>query len=125
MTGLLHLNACSAWRRAQDLAITRSAPKLLARQRRALGKRLELSPGDHGMNPAAKTAIGRSDDPLAADTFGEAQNALRDQLGMLDDIGRVAHDARQNDLAVGKFDLLPHGPFVLVADVPGFEGIRL
>ena len=33
--------------------------KLFARQHRGLGKRLQLGPGDHGMNPAAKPAIGQ------------------------------------------------------------------
>ena len=60
--------------------------------------------------------------PTAA---GEAQDALGHQLGMLDQIGRVADDARQHDLAFRQLDVLPQLPFVLVAHVGGLERIAL
>ena len=49
----------------------------------------------------------------------------RDQLGMLDDVGRMADDARHDDLAVGQLDVLPQRPFVLVADIAGLEAVGL
>src|ERR1700684_4592533 len=79
-----------------------SAPKLLARERGALRQSFELGPGDHRMHAAAEPAIGRGDHALAADAFGEAQNALRHELRMLDHVRSVADDAGQNHLAVGK-----------------------
>ena len=39
-----------------------------------------------------ETAIGRSNDVLAADQLREADDALRHQLGMLDDVGGVTDD---------------------------------
>ena len=77
------------------------------------------------MDAAAEPAIGRGDDALAADEFGEADDALGDQLRMLDHVGGVADDARQDELAVGQLDVLPHLPFVLVADIAGLERIGL
>src|SRR5438874_1344102 len=77
----------------------------------------ELRPGDLRMDPAAEPAIGRGDDPLAADQLGETQNAVGDQLGMFDDIGGVADDAGQDQLVVGQLDLLPDPPFVLVPHI--------
>jgi len=52
------------------------------------------------VNAAAEPAIGRGDDPFAADEVGKTQDALGDQLGMLNDIGGVADDTRQDQLAV-------------------------
>ena len=76
---------------------------------------------DRGKPLAAEPALGRGDDPLAADQVREAQDTVADQLGMLDDIGRVADDSGQDQLAVGQFHVLPDLPFVLVADIAGLE----
>ena len=75
------------------------------------------------MNSAAEPAIGRGDDPLAADQIGKAQNALGDELGVLNDVGRVADDPRQDEFAVGQFDVLPDLPLVLVADIASLKRI--
>jgi hypothetical protein len=53
------------------------------------------------MDTPAETAIGACDDILAADHLGESPNAVGDELGVLDDVGRVADDPRDQDLAVG------------------------
>ena len=58
-------------------------------------------------------------------TFGEAEDALGDQLRMLDDVGGMADDARQDQLVVGQLDVLPHLPLVLVADIAGLERVGL
>src|ERR1700759_2220737 len=110
MVGLLHTSVRSASRAEAPCRINKSArpaPKLFSRQRGALRQRLELGPSDHRMNAAAKPAIGRGDHALAADALGEAQDALRDEFRMLDHVRRMADDARQNHLAVGKLDVLP------------------
>src|SRR5207248_11319132 len=104
-----------------------SAPELAGGQCRALGQRFELGPGDVRVNPAAETAVGRGDDPLPADQVREAKDALGDELGVLDDIGSVADHTGQDHLFVRQFDVLPHLPFVLVADISGLErvGVRV
>ena len=56
-------------------------------------------------------------------TLGEARDAVGDQLGMLDDVGGVAHDAGQDQLVVGQLDVVPHLPLVLVADIGGLERV--
>src|SRR5581483_6845871 len=103
----------------------RLAPQLAACHRRALSERFELCPGASGMDAAAESAIGGGDDPLAADAFGETNDALSDQLRMFDDIGGVTDRSGQNDLALRQLDVLPHRPLMLVANVAGFEGVGL
>ena len=49
-----------------------SLRELLASKRGAFRQRLELRPGDLRMHAAAKPAVGRGDDVLGADRFGEA-----------------------------------------------------
>lgn len=44
----------------------------------------------------SEAAIGARDHVLASDAIGVTDETLRDQLGMLDDIGRVADDAGQD-----------------------------
>src|SRR5271169_5319547 len=97
------------------------APKLTACQSRPLRQRLELCPCDHRMHAAAEAAIGRGDHPFPADALGEAQNALGDELGMLHHVGGVADNAGKNDFAVGKLDVPPYRPFVLVAHIAGLR----
>src|SRR6266851_379698 len=98
-------------------------PELLAGKRGALGQRLELGPGDVGVDPATQPAVARGDDTLAADQAGETADALGHQLGMLDDVGGMAHHAGQDQLVVWQLGLLPHRPLVLVAHIARFEGI--
>ena len=57
---------------------------------RTLNQRFKLGPGDVGVDAAAEPAIGRGNDPLATDEVGKAQDAIGDQLGVFDNIGRVA-----------------------------------
>src|SRR5258706_2345874 len=45
-------------------------PEPPGRQRRALGERFELGPGDLRMDPATESAVGGGDDPLLADDVG-------------------------------------------------------
>ena len=77
------------------------------------------------MDAAAEAAIGRGDDALAADEIGEPEDAVGDEIGVLDDVGRVADDPRQDQPIVGQFDVLPDLPLVLMPDIAGLERIGL
>ena len=57
-------------------------------------------------------------------TRAKVDDAVGDQLGVLDDIGRVTDDTGDQDLAVGQFDVLPDLPFMRVTDIAGFDRER-
>src|SRR5216683_120643 len=83
----------SIWR-----MVPSSIPQLSAREPRALDQRLQLGPHDRGMNAAIEgalreAAIGARHHVLAPQHIGEAQDALRDKLRVLDHIGDVADHA--------------------------------
>jgi len=44
---------------------------------------------------------------------------------MLDEVAGVAHDAGDQELALGQLHVLPHAPFVVVARVGGLDGVAL
>src|SRR5262245_33934039 len=92
-----------------------SAPELSGRQRRSLRESFELSPGDLRMDAAAEAAVGGRDHALLADQVGEAHDPLGDELGMLDHVGSMAHDAGQDQLAVRELHVLTHFQLVLVS----------
>ena len=46
---------------------------------------------------------------------------MRDQLRMLDEIGGVADDARDEDFSGGEFHVAPDFVFMLVTDVAGLD----
>ncbi len=96
-------------------------PQLAARELGAGNQCLELGPHQLRMDPAAEAAIGAGDDVLAPGDPGEIEDAVGDDLGMLDDVGGVADDARDQDLAFGQFDIPPHLPLVLVTDIAGLD----
>ena len=66
---------------------------------RAFAQRSQLGPGDLRMRAAAKPAVGAGNHAVGPHQAREALDALGDELGMLDEIGRVRHHARQDDLA--------------------------
>src|ERR1700687_5674377 len=76
-----------------------------------------------GERALREAAIGAGHDSLAPDDFGEAKEALGDELGVLDDVGRVRNQAGYEDLVFGKLYVLPHLPLVLVARIGGLEAI--
>src|SRR5215510_16102657 len=74
-----------------------STPQLASRQSGSLCQRVELSKGKAGIGEMAQTAIGAGDDVFFADQFGEAHDALGDQLGMFDEVrGVVDHSGEEN-----------------------------
>src|SRR6185369_2854790 len=97
-----------------------SSPKLLAGERRPVAERAQLGPGDLRMDAAAEAAVGAGDQVFPADDLGERDDAVGHQLRMLDEIGRVADDAGNQDLSRGQLYVAPDFDFVLVADVAGF-----
>src|SRR5690348_10191334 len=96
-------------------------PQLPGRQLRALGHRLELGPGDLGLDDVGRprergeAAVGAGDDALAPDDLGVADEPLGDQLRMLDEVGRRVEHARDDHAIVRQADLAEHHPLVLVA----------
>src|SRR5207247_3193659 len=69
-------------------------PESPARQTRALGERLEFRPGDLGAShPGAQAAVGSAHDVLAAEELRVPQQALGDELGMLDEVAAMPDDA--------------------------------
>jgi hypothetical protein len=54
-----------------------------------LDKRCELGPNELRVNPAAEATIGAGDHVLAPDHPGEVEDAVGDDLRVLDDIGGV------------------------------------
>ena len=73
------------------------------------------------MDPATEAAIGAGDDVLAPHHSGEVEDAVCDDLRVLDDVGRVADDARDQDFSVGQFDVSPDFPLVLVLNEKPFR----
>ena len=90
----------------------------------AFNERLELGPRDLGVHASAEAAIGTGDDILASEHPGESQNAVRHKLGVLDDVGRVADDSGDQDLAFGQLDVLPDLPLMRVANIAGLDRER-
>ena len=75
------------------------------------------------VEPAAETAVGAGDDIFPSDQAGETHDALSDQFGVLNDVGGVAHDAGNENLPFGQFDILPDTPLMLVARVGRFDQV--
>ena len=73
------------------------------------------------MHAPAEPAIGRGDHALAPDQVGKPHDAFGDQFRVLDDIGRVADDAGQDELAVRQLHVLPYAPLVLMAHIARLE----
>ncbi len=69
----------------------------------------------------AEAAVGIGDDALAPDNVGKFHDALGDQRGMLDIVGRGIDHARQQQLVVGQCDILPDRPLMRVTRIGCFE----
>src|SRR5262245_62462931 len=71
----------------------------------------------------AEAAVGAGDHSLASDHPGEALDALRHQLRMLDEMYAVRDHAGDQELVVRQLDLPPDRPFVLVTRVRRFDDV--
>src|SRR5947208_1536908 len=76
------------------------SPEPLGGEPRALDQGAKLGPGDLRMHASAEAAVRPGDDIVAADCAGETHDPLGDQLRVLDQIGGVADDARQQYFAI-------------------------
>ena len=70
-------------------------------------------------------AVGSRDDVLAPDDARVLDQALGHQLRVLDEVAGVAHDARNEDLALWQLHVFPHAPLVVVARIGGLDGVGL
>src|SRR5215813_4703650 len=106
-----------------------SRPEPLAGQPRPFRQHPELLPHDARVHARSREALGKStidagDDVLASDQPRVAHDPLGHQLRMLDAVRRVGDDARDDDLARRKLQVLPDMILVLVARVRGLERKR-
>lgn len=60
---------------------------------------------------------------LPAHNLGETDNPVRHKVRVLYHVGRVGHDAGDDDFALGELGVLPDSPLVLVAHVGSLEGV--
>jgi hypothetical protein len=70
-----------------------------------------------------KAAVGAGKHVFPPDEFGKPHDALRHQLGMLDQVGRMGDDAGDEHRSLRRLDVLPHLPFMLMPHVRRFEQI--
>src|SRR5262245_23658816 len=77
------------------------------------------------MNAIAQPAVGSRYYVFASHSLGKIANSARDQFWMLDDVCRVAHDARHDHLSGRQVDVFPDSPLVLVAHVARLETVHL
>src|SRR5690348_5189003 len=104
--------------------VSGSAPELFGGEPCALLERLEFCPGDLGVADAGtEAAVGAGHDVLAADELGVADETLRDELGVLYEVGAVADHAGDQHRALRQPHLLEDPPLVLVAWVRGLDRI--
>ena len=73
------------------------------------------------VRPLGKSAIGAGNEVLSANQRRQANNALSDQFGMLDNVGDVTDHPRNENLVSRSFDALQEMPLVLMANVGGLN----
>ena len=71
--------------------------------------------------PATDTAVRAGDHVLAADQLCIANDALGDELRVLDDVAGVTDDTGNQYLAVGQLRVLEDGPLPLVTGIRSFD----
>ena len=108
--------------------LLRPPPQLVAGHRRTLRHRLQLGIGDRRMHRAktgegAEAAVGGRHHPFATDDIGEAQQSLRHQARMFDEVADRVDDAGRQNLVVGNRACLPDFPLMRMARIGGFEHI--
>src|SRR5262249_6643230 len=105
------------------------APQPLRRQPRPLGEHTEFLPHDarmhaRGREALREAAVNASDDILASHDLRVAQDPLGHQLRVLDAVRRVRDNTRNDDLALGKLEVLPDVILMLVTRVRRLERER-
>jgi hypothetical protein len=67
---------------------------------KSIGQCFQLGPRDLCVHAHAQAAVRTRNHPFPTDEVRESSDSIRDDLGMLDDVRRVAHDTRNQDLAL-------------------------
>src|SRR3979490_3638507 len=98
------------------------SPQFLAGDPRAFGHGFQFWPHDAGVHAPVelllrKAAVGAGDHVLAPSHLRKPDDAFGNKFRMLDYIGAVAYYAGSQNLPLGKFDLFPDPPLVLVGGV--------
>lgn len=75
------------------------------------------------MAAAAEATIAAGDYVFPSHEFCVALDALRDKLRMFDYIGRMRHYSGNKNSSIRQFNVLPHGPFVLMTGIRAFDRI--
>jgi hypothetical protein len=106
-----------------------ASPQLLAGEACALSQGSEFRPGDrrhHGgrSSKSREAAVDAGDDMLTPHKLRIADDALGDELPVLDEVGRRVDHARDEAFPFGQLHLLEDGPFVLVTGVDALEADR-
>src|SRR5215813_2894901 len=102
------------------------SPEVLTGQLTALGHGAQFGPDDLLVaDPRTDAAVGACLNVFLADDAGVVNQSLGDQPGCFNQVGRMADDARDQDLAVGEPDVAPDLPLVGVPDVAGLDGVGL
>ena len=101
---------------------------MTAREPRSLDERLQLGPHDRGVDTTVERALGEAaigarEDVLAANEAADAHEPFGHELGVLDDVGRMADHAGGDSLALWKAHRFPHAPLVLVPRVGAFNQV--
>src|SRR6266550_3292230 len=108
---------------------SRPSPQFLAGDPRAFGHGFQFCPHDAGVHAPVelllrKAAVGAGDHVLASNYIGKPDDAFGNEFRMLDHIGAVAYHAGSQNLPLGKFDVFPDPPLVLVAGIRRLDQIR-
>jgi hypothetical protein len=87
-------------RNSLNVLVESLVPDARRGQGSALDEGGKLRPAEFRVDAGAESAVGARDDILRAEAVAIADDALGDQLGMLDVVGRVSDDAGNEDLAL-------------------------
>src|SRR5215472_8589112 len=104
-----------------------SLPEFARRESGAFGETGEFRPHDARIDrrlpdPGAVAAITAGNDVLTANESRITADALRDQLGVLDEISLRLNHARDQHLSLRQFDILEYCPFMRMARVGCLKG---
>lgn len=73
------------------------------------------------MHPSTQPAIGPGHDILATHCVGIGKETIGDDFWMFDDVRCMADYARNEQLSIRQFRILPNLMFMLVADISSLD----
>jgi hypothetical protein len=74
------------------------------------------------MEAATQPAVGPRNHVLPSHQVSVSHQAVRQQFRVLNEVGGVGYDTRDQNLALRELHVLPHLPLVLVAHVSSLDG---